>query len=211
MHESQSRLWENLVGRSRSFWRWAFPQLQAVFPDALSDVDAEGFYRGVNKVQPSFIRVEADEVTYNLHIVLRFELENDLLESRLSVADVPAAWREKMRAYLGVEPPDDRQGPLQDVHWSGVSFGGFPSYTLGNVIGAQLMVAARAELPDLNADIERGDFAELLSWLQEHVYRHGRKFTPGELLERVTGEELKADAWIDYVKVKFSEIYALGD
>jgi carboxypeptidase Taq len=211
MHESQSRLWENLVGRSRGFWRWAFPQLQAIFPDALGGVEAEGFYRAVNKVQPSFIRVEADELTYNLHILLRFELENELLESRLSVADLPEAWRQKMRTYVGVEPPDDRRGPLQDVHWTGVSFGGFPSYTLGNVIGAQLMKAARSQLPDVDEQIERGDFAALLYWLQENVYRHGRKFTPGELLERATGAGLSARPWIEYAQAKFSELYGLAD
>jgi carboxypeptidase Taq len=211
VHESQSRLWENLVGRSRGFWRWAFPQLQAIFPDSLGDVDAEGFYRAVNKVQPSFIRVEADELTYNLHILLRFELENELLESKLAVADVPEAWRAKMRTYVGVEPPDDGRGALQDVHWTGVSFGGFPSYTLGNVIGAQLMKAARAELSDLDSQVERGDFSELLSWLRENVYRHGRKFTPGELLERATGEGLSAAPWIEYARGKFSELYGLAD
>jgi carboxypeptidase Taq len=208
-HESQSRLWENLVGRSRPFWSWAFPQLQAVFPGSLGDVDAESFYRAVNKVQPSFIRVEADEVTYNLHILLRFELENDLLESRLSVADVPDAWRTKMREYVGVEPPDDGRGPLQDVHWSGVAFAVFPSYTLGNVMGAQLMRKARADLPELDADIEKGNFADLLFWLQENVYRHGRKFTPGELLQRVTGEALSAQPWIEYARAKFGEIYEI--
>jgi carboxypeptidase Taq len=211
VHESQSRLWENLVGRSRSFWRWAFPQVQAIFPDALGEVDAEAFYRAVNKVQPSFIRVEADEVTYNLHILLRFELENDLLESRLPVADVPEAWREKMRAYIGVAPGDDAHGPLQDVHWTGVSFGGFPSYTLGNLIGAQLMRSARAELRGLDEEIERGDFSSLLIWLRENVYRHGRKFTPAELLRRVTGSELSAQPWIEYARIKFSEIYGLAD
>jgi carboxypeptidase Taq len=208
-HESQSRLWENLIGRSRPFWKWAFPQLQAVFPGALGDVDAEGFYRAVNKVQPSYIRVEADEVTYNLHILLRFELENELLESRLSVADVPAAWRAKMLDYVGLEPPDDARGALQDVHWSGVAFAVFPSYTLGNVIGAQLMRTARADLPELDVDIERGEFADLLFWLQEKIYRHGRKFTPGELLERVTGEPLSARAWIEYARQKFGEIYEI--
>jgi carboxypeptidase Taq len=148
-------------------------------------------------------------VTYNLHILLRFELENDLLESRLSVADVPAAWRAKMREYVGVEPPDDGRGPLQDVHWSGVAFAVFPSYTLGNVIGAQLMRKARADLPALDADVERGNFADLLFWLQEKVYRHGRKFTPGELLERVTGETLSAQPWIEYARAKFGEIYEI--
>jgi carboxypeptidase Taq len=155
--------------------------------------------------------VEADEVTYNLHILLRFELENELLESRLKVADVPEAWREKMRAYIGVEPPDDAHGPLQDVHWTGVAFGGFPSYTLGNLIGAQLMHSARIELRDLDSEIERGDFSSILYWLRENVYRHGRKFTPNELLQRVTGSELTAQPWIEYARIKFSEIYGLAD
>jgi carboxypeptidase Taq len=210
VHESQSRLWENLVGRSRSFWRYRFNQLQGTFPNALDSVDAESFYRAVNKVQPSLIRVEADEVTYNLHILLRFELENDLLERKITVDELPAAWNAKMEEYLGVSPPNDGEGVLQDTHWSGVHFGTFPGYTLGNLIGAQIMVRIRADLPDLDATIGLGEFQPLLSWLQQNIYGHGRKLTPPELLERITGEELSVEPWIAYVQAKFSEIYGLA-
>ncbi len=203
-HESQSRLWENLVARSRPFAEWIAPRLRRAFPDEYRDLDPETWYRVVNLVRPSLIRVDADEVTYNLHILLRFELENLLLDGDLAPADVPEAWNARMREYIGVEPPDVARGPLQDIHWSGFSFGGFPSYTLGNVIGAQLMEVIRRELPDLDDQIARGEFAPLLAWLREHVYRHGRKFTPGELLEKVVGERLSARAWIDYVRAKFT-------
>jgi carboxypeptidase Taq len=209
-HESQSRLWENLVGRSRSFWQYRFTHLQQAFPDALGTVDAEAFYRAVNRVQPSFIRVEADEVTYNLHILLRFELENDLLEKKLTVEDLPAAWNAKMEEYLGVSPSNDSEGVLQDTHWSGVHFGTFPGYTLGNLIGAQLMVKVRAELPDLDAQIAAGKFQPLLTWLQQNVYVHGRKLTPSELLQKITGQELSVEPWIAYVQDKFSDIYGFA-
>src|SRR6266849_39669 len=184
VHESQSRLWENLVARSLPFWHHFFPTLRKTFPDSLKGVDAEAFYRAVNKSYPSFIRVEADEVTYNLHILLRFELENDMLEGKLKVADLPEAWNELFKSYVGLDVPNDREGVLQDIHWSFVGFAEFPGYTLGNIIGAQLMEKIRLELTDLDDQMERGEFGALLRWLQEHVYRHGRKFTPNELLER---------------------------
>jgi carboxypeptidase Taq len=203
-HESQSRLWENLVGRSRPFAEWIVPRLRQAFPDEYGGLEPEEWYRAVNLVRPSLIRVDADEVTYNLHILLRFELENLMLDGALAPADVPEAWNELAQDYLGITPPNVADGPLQDIHWSGFSFGGFPSYTLGNVIGAQLMEVIRRDLPDLDAQIARGEFAPLLSWLQEKIYRHGRKFTPGELLERVVGEGLNARAWIDYVTAKFT-------
>jgi carboxypeptidase Taq len=203
-HESQSRLWENLVARSRPFAEWIVPRLRREFPDVYGRLEPEQWYRAVNVVRPSLIRVDADEVTYNLHILLRFELENLMLDGDLAAADVPEAWNGRVREYLGIQPPDVARGPLQDIHWSGFSFGGFPSYTLGNVIGAQLMEVVRRELPDLDAQIARGEFAPLLEWLRQNVYRHGRKFTPVELLEKVVGEGLNARAWIDYVKAKFS-------
>jgi len=209
VHESQSRLWENLVGRSLPFWHHFFPSLRKTFPEPLKGVDAEAFYRAVNKSYPSFIRVEADEVTYNLHILLRFELENDLLEGKLKVADLPEAWNELFKSYIGLDVPDDRQGALQDIHWSGVGFAEFPGYTLGNIIGAQLMEKIRSELTDLDDQMERGEFGALLSWLQEHVYRHGRKFTPNELLERETGRPLTPKPWIAYVRKKYSALYGL--
>src|SRR3989454_651445 len=207
VHESQSRLWENMVGRSAAFWRHFYPSLRNVFPEPLKGVDEETFFRAVNKSYPSFIRVEADEVTYNLHILLRFELENELLEGSLKVADLPEAWNARIKSYLGINVPNDREGVLQDIHWSGVSFAIFPGYTLGNLMGAQLMEKARNELPDLDGHIERGEFGVLLKWLRANVYRHGRKFTPNELMERVTGQPLTPEPWIAYVKQKFGALY----
>lgn len=210
MHESQSRLWENLVGRSRPFWRHYLGKAQKAFPGVIDDVDPERLYRAVNKVEPSYIRVEADEVTYNLHILLRFEIERDLLTKKLAVEDVPEAWGAKVREYLGLPAPSDAEGPLQDIHWTFPELGTFTGYTLGNVIGAQLMVKVREALPDLDSQIERGEFAQLLGWLQENVYRHGRKFTPAELVERVTGEPIQAGPWIAYARAKFGDLYGLN-
>ena len=207
VHESQSRLWENMVGRSAAFWRYFYPSLRNAFPGPLKGVDEESFFRAVNKSYPSLIRVEADEVTYNLHILLRFELENELLEGSLKVADLPEAWNARIKSYLGIDVPNDREGVLQDIHWSGVSFAIFPGYTLGNLMGAQLMEKARKELPDLDGTIERGEFGVLLKWLRTNVYRHGRKFTPNELMERVTGQPLTAEPWIAYVRQKFGALY----
>ena len=207
VHESQSRLWENLVGRSAGFWRHFFPSLRDTFPAQLKGIDDEAFYRAVNKSYPSLIRVEADEVTYNLHILLRFELENALLEGSLKVKDLPEAWRERVKSYLGIDVPDDRDGVLQDIHWSGVSFATFPGYMLGNLMGAQLMAKVRLEVPDLDAQIEGGELGTLLTWLRTNVYRHGRKFTPNELMERVTGRTLTPEPWIAYVRLKFGALY----
>jgi carboxypeptidase Taq len=209
VHESQSRLWENLVGRSQAFWRHFYPSLRATFPEPLRDVDEEGFYRAVNRAYPSLIRVEADEVTYNMHVLLRFELENEMLEGTLKVKDLPEAWNARFKSYLGLNVPNDREGALQDIHWSAVSFGIFPGYTIGNLIGAQLMEKIRIEIPDLESQIEKGQFAPLLGWLHRHVHRHGRKFTPNELLERATGKPLTAAPWIEYVKRKFGALYGL--
>jgi carboxypeptidase Taq len=207
VHESQSRLWENLVGRSAAFWHHFLPSLREVFPQALKGIDEEGFFRAVNKSYPSLIRVEADEVTYNLHILLRFELENELLEGSLKVRDLPEAWNARFKSYLGIEVPNDREGVLQDIHWSSVSFGIFPGYTLGNLMGAQLMEKLRSEIPALDAHIEKGEFGVLLNWLRTNVYRHGRKFTPNELMQRVTGKPLTSAPWIDYVRQKFGALY----
>ena len=209
IHESQSRLWENLVGRSRAFWSHYFPKLQVVFPDQLSGLDVEAFYRAVNRVEPSFIRVEADEVTYNLHIMLRFELENEMLEGKVKVADLPEAWNAKMETYLGIVPPDDAQGVLQDVHWSGGMLGYFPTYSLGNLISVQFFDKATADIPSLVDQIAAGQFGELLSWLRDNVHQHGRKYTPAELVKRVTGDELTAANYVAYIKAKFSDIYGL--
>jgi len=209
VHESQSRLWENLVGRGRAFWRYFYPSLQAVFHESLHNVDEETFYRAVNRSYPSLIRVEADEVTYNMHVLLRFELENEMLEGKLKVMDLPEAWNARVKSYLGVDVPNDRQGALQDIHWSFVSFGIFPGYTIGNLNGAQLMEKVRADIPDLDSQIERGEFGALLGWLRKNVHRHGRKFTPNELMERATGKPLTAMPWIAYVRKKFGALYGL--
>ena len=208
IHESQSRLWENLVGRSRGFWKFAYPRLQRTFPRQLAGCSPEAFYRAINRVEPSLIRVEADEVTYNLHIMLRYELEAQLVEDSLPVADLPEAWNGKMRDYLGVTPPNDALGVLQDVHWSHGLFGYFPTYSLGNLISVQLYDRARREVPGIPEDIERGEFSPLLSWLRERVHRHGRKFMPAELVHRVTGEELRAEPFVSYLKAKYGEIYS---
>ena len=209
VHESQSRLWENLVGRSLAFWHHFFPSLSNTFPEPLEGVDAEAFYRAVNRSYPSYIRVEADEVTYNLHVLLRFELENDMLDGRLRVHDLPEAWNELFKSYFDLDVPNDREGVLQDIHWSFVGFAEFPGYTLGNVISAQLMEKIRSEITDLDDLVERGEFGPLLRWLQERVYRHGRKFTPNELLERATGRPLTAKPWIAYVQKKYGALYGL--
>ncbi|MBI3909707.1 MAG: carboxypeptidase M32 [Armatimonadetes bacterium] len=208
-HESQSRLWENLVSRSRSFWQRYFPRLRQLFPAALADVTADEFYRAVNRVQPSLIRVEADEVTYNLHIMLRFELEMGLIENQVGVADLPEVWAVKMREYLGVTPPDDRDGVMQDTHWSTGSLGYFPTYALGNVMGAQIYETALQADPGIAAQINQGRFDGLRGWLGENLYQHGRKFLPGELAVRVTGRPLDPQPYIAYLQHKFGELYGL--
>jgi len=209
IHESQSRLWENLVGRSRAFWRWAFPRAQAAFPEALAGVREEAFYRAVNRVAPSLIRVEADEVTYPLHVALRFELETAMLTGNLAVDDLPAAWNDGMQEYLGLAPSSDAEGCLQDIHWALGAIGYFPTYTLGTLMSVQLFEAAERDLGDLGAMFERGEFAPLLGWLREHVHRHGRVLTAPEVLERATGSRISAEPWLAYARQKFGAIYGL--
>ena len=209
VHESQSRLWENVVGRSRQFWALWLPRLKEYFPLQLEGVGVEAFYRAVNRVRPSLIRVEADEVTYNLHIFLRFEIENQMLEGKVEVADLPDLWDAKMEEYLGIRPPDDAQGVLQDVHWSGGSIGYFPTYTLGNLLAAQFYSQALAELPDLPAQFERAEFAPLLNWMREKVHKAGRKYTPAELVERITGGPIRTEPFLKYIREKYRELYAL--
>ena len=209
VHESQSRLWEILVGRSRPFWHHYFPRLQRAFPDQLAGVDLDSFHRAINTVGPSLIRVEADEVTYNLHVMLRFELENDLLEGRVAVADLPEAWNDGMRRYLGVRPTNDAEGVLQDIHWSMGAIGYFPTYTLGNLMSAQIFARINVEIPDLRDQIGRGEFARLLEWLAENIYRHGCKFTATELLERLGCGALSAEPWLDYIRTKYAELYGV--
>jgi carboxypeptidase Taq len=207
IHESQSRLWENLVGRSRPFWRHYYADLQDAFPEALGDVDRDAFYRAANKVEPSLIRVEADEVTYNLHVMLRFELERGLITEDLQVEDLPALWNDRMDDYLGVVPDTDANGVLQDVHWSLGAIGYFPTYALGNLMSVPIFNAAQEALPDLDAQIEQGSFAPLLDWLRTHVHQHGRKLEAPDLLERVTGDTLRAGPWLDYIRTKYGAIY----
>jgi carboxypeptidase Taq len=202
LHESQSRTWENLVGRSRSFWRFFYPRLQDVFPEKLDSVDEEAFYRAVNRVNPSLIRIDADEVTYNLHIIVRFELEQELIDERLAVRDLPEAWNSRMEDYLGVQVPDDAHGVLQDMHWAAGGFGYFPTYALGNVISVQIWERAKEELGDLDERFERGEFGELREWLTEHLYRLGKKFTPQETIERVTGSRIDAKPYVHYLREK---------
>lgn len=210
IHESQSRLWENLIGRSLPFWERYYPDLRAAFPGVLDDVALPAFYQAINKIEPSYIRVEADEVTYNLHILLRFELETDLLEGRLSIKDAPSAWNEKMQAYLGLTPPTDTLGILQDVHWSGGMIGYFPTYTLGNVVSVQLFDKADADLGGRIADqVRDGEFAPLLGWLREHVHQYGRKYPPRELLERATGRGIDPKPYLAYLRRKFGDLYGL--
>lgn len=206
-HESQSRLWENQVGRSRAFWQLHFPRLQSHFPSQLAGVDAEAFYRAVNRVRPSFIRVEADEMTYNFHIMLRVEIEIGLLDGSIKVSDLPELWRAKMQEYLGVTPPTDTLGVLQDIHWAMASIGSFCTYTVGNVMSGQWMAAARREVDGLDTALANGHYAPLLGWLTNNIYRHARAFSPNELLIRATGEPLNPDAYLDYLVEKYTDIY----
>ena len=207
IHESQSRLWENLVGRSRPFWQRYYPRLQSVFPSQLDGVSLDSFYKAINKVEPGFIRVEADEVTYNLHIMLRFELENAMLEGRVSTSDLPDLWIQKMGDYLGVKPKTDSDGVLQDIHWSLGALGYFPTYALGNLMSTQIFEQAGRELDDIDESIAEGNFGELLSWLRTKIHRHGRKLDAGEILESATGDGLSAKSWLSYVRRKFGQIY----
>jgi carboxypeptidase Taq len=208
LHESQSRMYENVVGRSRGFWRYFYPALQARFPQ-FKEVELETFYRAINQVRPSFIRVEADEVTYGLHIILRFELEQALVTGELAVADLPEAWNSRMQDYLGLTPPNDALGVLQDIHWSSGMIGYFPDYLLGSMLSVQLFDQAKAEVPDLLAEIERGELSNLRQWLGEKVHQHGRKFTLDELTERVLGTGLSSESYLAYLRDRYGEIYGL--
>jgi carboxypeptidase Taq len=207
LHESQSRLWENLIGRSRTFWKLHYPRLLAVFPEQLSDVTVEEFYRAINRVKPSFIRVEADEVTYNLHIMLRVEIEMALMDGSLQPKDVPGVWAEKSRKYLGITPPDDSLGALQDIHWAAGNVGSFPGYTVGNVMSAQFFAAAKRSLPSLEQDLAVGNYQSLLEWLKDNIYRFGRTYGPEELLERATGSRLDVADYRAYLTGKFGDLF----
>jgi carboxypeptidase Taq len=210
VHESQSRLWENFVGRGRPFWAHFLPAARAAFPAALAGVSDDDWHRAINAVGPSLIRTDADETTYNLHVLLRFELEVALIAGELSVTDLPAAWDERMRQYLGLTPPDAARGVLQDVHWSHGSFGYFPTYTLGNLYAAQLFDAATANLGDVDGQFARGEFAPLLGWLREHVHRHGRRYPAAELVQRATGKAPSAEPLLRHLRSRAAEVYGVS-
>lgn len=207
--ESQSRLFENLIGRSLPFWKAFYPDLQQVFPEQLNEVDADTFYRAVNKVQPSLIRTEADEATYNLHIMLRFEIELALVEGSLAVADLPTAWNDKMQEYLGVTPSDDAKGVLQDVHWSSGYVGYFPTYALGNLMASQIWEKMESDIPDATEQIEKGNLGELADWLRVHIHADGAKYDAQELLKRITGKGLDPEPYLRYLRSKYGELYEL--
>jgi len=209
IHESQSRMWENLVGRGRPFWRFFFPKLKAAFPDTLTDVTEDAWHFAVNDIGPSLIRTEADEATYNLHVLLRFELETALLDGQLAVADLPAAWKAKMQQYLGLTPPDDARGCLQDVHWAGGAIGYFPTYTLGNLYAAQFFEQAKFDVTGLEDGFSRGDFAPLLAWLRKNIHSQGKTYSATELVQRITGKPLSSDALIRHLNEKAKTLYGV--
>ena len=212
VHESQSRLWENIVGRSRGFWEYFYPQIQKAFPQQLGRVPLDTFHPAINKVERSLIRVDADELTYNLHVMLRFDLELDLLEGKIAVKDLARIWRERFEADFGIPVPDDRRGVLQDVHWySGPIGGAFQGYTLGNILSAQFFATAVKAHPQIPADIRNGEFTTLREWLRTNIYQHGSKFTAAELVERVTGQPLTLEPYMDYLWNKFAPLYGLRE
>jgi carboxypeptidase Taq len=204
LHESQSRTWENLVGRSRPFWGFFYPKLQKAFPEEFAALGEDDFYTSVNRLEPSLIRVDADEVSYNFHIIARFEIEQELIEGRLEVKDMPAAFNARIEEYLGITPPNDALGVLQDMHWAAGSMGYFPTYSLGNIMSVQIFERARADLPDLDEQFARGEFAQLRTWFGGHLYVHGRKFTPQETLEKASGSRLDAGPYVRYLKSKYA-------
>ncbi len=209
LHESQSRMWENLVGRSLNFWKHFFPIVQKRFPSQLGNLDLMTFYKGINKVEPSLIRVEADEATYNLHIMLRLEIEIALMEGSLKVKDLPDYWNTKFMEYMGLTPPNHSKGVLQDVHWSNGYFGYFPTYALGNLISVQIWEKIMQDIPDLEEQITRGEFSNLLGWLREKVHRHGAKYEPQELVLKVTGSKIDPQPYLRYLEKKYKEIYGI--
>jgi carboxypeptidase Taq len=209
IHESQSLMWENFVGRSRPFWQWCFPQAQAAFPEALSDVSLDEFHFAINDVRPSLIRIDADEATYNLHIFIRFELEQALLGGELRPADVPAAWNDKYQQYLGIASGSDADGCLQDVHWSGGLFGYFPTYALGKLYAAQFFATAEEQIGPLSEQFALGEFQPLLKWLRENIHRQGQRYTASELVRRVTGGPLSHEPLMRHLRKKFSPLYGV--
>jgi carboxypeptidase Taq len=208
IHESQSRFYENILGRSKEFWNYFYPEAKKRFPQ-FEGITLEQFYRAINKVEPSLIRIEADELTYSLHVIIRYELEKMLINDELKVEDLPTAWNKKYKDYLGVEPTSDANGVLQDMHWSDGSFGYFPSYALGNLYGAQMLEIMKKDIPNLYPQISQGNFSDIHNWLTEKVHKHGSVYKPDELIKRITGEELKSKYFINYLNKKYSEIYNL--
>lgn len=209
VHESQSRMWENLIGRSKPFWAHYFPKLKEMFPSQLGNLDLESFYKGINAVEPSLIRVEADEATYNLHIMLRLEMEIALMEGSLAVKDAPEMWNEKIKDYLGLTPPNDGEGILQDVHWSFGGFGYFPTYALGNLVSAQIWEAMAKDIQDINDQVGQAKFDGILGWLRENLHKYGAKYEPQELVEKVTGSKITPEPYIRYLETKYKEVYDL--
>ncbi len=209
VHESQSRMWENLVGRSMPFWEYFYPTLKKTFPAQLDGVSLKNFYKAINRVEPSLIRVNADEATYNMHIMLRLELEIGMVEGTMAVKDLPEIWNSKMNEYLGVTPPDNARGVLQDIHWSGGAIGYFSTYALGNLISAQLWEKIRKDIRNLDDQICKGNFSELLAWLRKNVHQYGHKYEPQTLVQKVTGSRITPEPYVRYLTKKYSEIYGL--
>ena len=207
IHESQSRLWENIVGRSLEFWEYFFPLARGVFPGTMEGMAVLDFVRMINRVRPSFIRVEADEVTYNLHVFLRFQLEKEIINGQLPVREIPARWNELFEDIFGMKVPDDRMGCLQDVHWSGASFGYFPTYTLGNIYSAMIFEAASRDVPDLREMFRQGEFKPLLDWLKEKIYSQGQRYRSRQLIEHVTGRAPECRTFLDYLGSKYERLY----
>ena len=210
IHESQSRMWENLIGRSLPFWKHYYKDLQETFPSQLGNIDLDTFYKGINKVEPSLIRIEADEATYNLHIMLRLEMEIGLMEGSIDAKDAADVWKEKFNAYLGIVPPTNREGVLQDVHWSSGLFGYFSTYALGNLVSVQLWNRMLQDIPDAAQQVEAGEFSKILGWYREHVHQYGSKYEPQELVQKITGEKINSAPFTRYLKDKFGKIYNLS-
>lgn len=210
IHESQSRIWENNIGKSLAFWEYFYPRLQKQFPKPFRSISLDTFYRVINRVQPSLVRMESDEVTYNLHIIIRFEIEKGLIEGKIRVKDLPEVWNAKMKEYLGIKVPNDRLGVLQDVHWSSGEIGYFPTYALGNLYAAQFYHAAHKQIPDLEKQMKKGNFAPLREWLRNNIHAPGKTYTSDELIKKVSGEPLQTKYFVEYLSEKYADIYKLG-
>ncbi|PPK43904.1 carboxypeptidase M32 [Clostridium algidicarnis] len=208
IHESQSRFYENIIGRSKSFWKYFYPEAKKRFPQ-FEGISLEEFYKGLNTVEPSLIRTEADELTYSLHVIIRYEIEKALVNGKIKVEDLPRVWNEKYKEYLGIEASCDAEGVLQDMHWSDGSFGYFPSYALGNIYGAQFLNKMKKDIPNMDEEIEKGNFEDIHKWLSENIHKHGAVYKPADLIKMVTGEELTAKYFIEYLNKKYTEIYDL--